>query len=171
MPGRRLTSEDEAASQGFDRAARNLERWREARRAFPPPHRTVVFAGDWGMVTQALTRRYGGCFAALDMANAFVPGGGYVEGMTAQEGNMFRRTDCHLRIDAEMLVEERERYRPALTSLISGEGGRVYLDTGNPRVCIRGPEDRGRDDLGYAWLEQDEVFLFYELRTRPNGSH
>jgi len=32
-------------------------------------------------------------------------------------------------------------------------------------VCIRGPEDRRRSDLGYAWLADDEIFPFYELRA------
>jgi uncharacterized protein (TIGR02452 family) len=32
-------------------------------------------------------------------------------------------------------------------------------------VCIRGAEDRARDDLGYAWLADDEVFPFFELRA------
>ena len=43
--------------------------------------------------------------------------------------------------------------------------GRVYLDTENPRVCIRGPEDRSRSDLGYPWLPEAEVFPFFELRS------
>ena len=52
-----------------------------------------------------------------------------------------------------------------MTALLSAEGGRVYLDLGTPRTCIRGPEDRTRDDLGYRWLNDDEVFVFYELRA------
>ena len=43
--------------------------------------------------------------------------------------------------------------------------GRVYLDAEHPRVCIRGPEERDRDDLGYQWLADDEVFPFLELRA------
>merc|ERR1719245_2903190 len=34
-----------------------------------------------------------------------------------------------------------------------------------PRVCIRGPEDRSRRDLGYSWLADDAVFPFFELRA------
>src|SRR5262249_43776301 len=34
-----------------------------------------------------------------------------------------------------------------------------------PRVCIRGAEDRSRVDLGYAWLPEDQVFPFLELRA------
>ena len=48
------------------------------------------------------------------------------------------------------------------------------MDTQRPRVCLRGPEDRSREDLGYAWLADDELFPFYELRAAAvdlrNGS-
>ena len=61
-----------------------------------------------------------------------------------------------------------------MTSLLSAENGRVYLDSQHPRVCIRGPEDRSRSDLGYAWLPDEDVFPFYELRSAAqdlrNGS-
>ncbi len=52
-----------------------------------------------------------------------------------------------------------------MTSLLSAEAGKVYLDTANPRVCLRGPEDRSAPDLGYRWLRDDELFPFYELRA------
>lgn len=83
--------------------------------------------------------------------------------MIAQEENMFRRTDCHF---ADAGVDRSTgRYRRDQSDLINGLGGRVYLDTAQPRVCIRGPEDRARADLGYPWLPRDEVFPFYELRA------
>ena len=145
-------------------AAANLERWREA--ATPTPARQIeVVAGDWGEVTARETRRFGVCFAALNMANAYVPGGAYVEGTVAQEENMFRRTDCHLAVDASEFDPQTERYTRAMSDRINAKAGRVPLDTERPRVCIRGPEDRTREDLGYAWLADDEVFPFYELRA------
>ena len=99
------------------------------------------------------------------MANAFVPGGAYVEGAPAQEENMFRRTDCHVYVGAETLEPNGERYRADMTALLSAESGRVYLDTANRRVCLRGAEDPDHAELGYAWLRDDEVFPFYELRS------
>jgi hypothetical protein len=99
------------------------------------------------------------------MANAYVPGGAYVEGASAQEENMFRRTDCHFEVGLQELDADPERYRPEMTDLLSAREGYVYLDTRKPRVCIRGPEDRSRADLGYDWLPDDEVFPFYELRA------
>lgn len=146
------------------RAAENLARWAGAAPA-PPTGRVEVHAGDWGVVAAALTREHGTRFAVLNMANAFVPGGAYIEGTAAQEENLFRRTDAHFAVDDAMLGPDPDRYRPEMTALLSASQGRVYLDLDRPRVCIRGPEQRDREDLGYRWLEDDEVFPFYELRA------
>ena len=40
-------------------------------------------------MTAGLTRKYGVTFASLNMANAYCPGGGYTDGMVAQEENMY----------------------------------------------------------------------------------
>jgi hypothetical protein len=62
-----------------------------------------------------------------------------------------------------------------MTELLTGRRGAVYLDTEQARVCIRGPEDRARGDLGYSWLADDQVFPFFELRAAAqdlrDGSH
>ena len=106
----------------------------------------------------------GAVFAVLNMANAYVPGGAYIEGAPAQEENMFRRSDCHFAVDsAEM--NSSEFYLPEMTALLNGEKGTVYLDTEQPRICIRGAEDRDVSDLGYPWLPNDEIFPFFELRA------
>ena len=146
-------------------AEKNLARWKAESRDPNPEHKVLVFQGDWGDVTLRMTRRFGECFAVLNMANACVPGGGYVEGMVAQEENMFRRADCHFYVTDEEYDEQEDRYHPELTRLISGVDGRVYLDTDSPRICIRGSEDRTRGHLGYPWLADDEVFPFFELRA------
>jgi hypothetical protein len=143
----------------------NLARWSAAADASDRGLRLDVVPGDWGDVTREVTRQYGVCFAVLNMANAYVPGGAYVEGAIAQEENMFRRTDCHFHIREDELDETGEYYRADMTSLLTARAGRVYLDTDNPRVCIRGSEDRAAPDLGYPWLPDDEVFPFYELRA------
>ena len=156
------------AGRYHELARQNLARW--AQQAPPPPiaMRVLVLPGDWGEVTHRLTKEYGVTFASLNMANAFGPGGGYTHGMVAQEENMFRRTDCHF-----SLVRGRDtdpfgdRYLPHMTERLNAcaEDGFVYLDTESPRVCVRGPEDRSRPDLGYEWLTEDEVFPFFELRA------
>lgn len=194
MPGRPLQSEDRMIGDGYGKpdmarrravlretlhrltsadppdlfhtmAAQNLARWRQQAATPAPVGEVRVDSGDWGDVALRLTRRHGVCFAVLNMANAYVPGGGYVEGMVAQEENMYRRTDCHFRIGPDEYDEARDQYRPEMTDLLSATGGRVYLDTERPRVCLRGPEDRNRSDLGYAWLPDNLVFPFFELRA------
>ena len=146
-------------------AAANLAHWRAERQAPEASRQVHVHAGDWGEVTGHLTARYGICFAALNMANAYVPGGAYVEGAIAQEENMFRRTDCHFRIDADEYDVTADRYLPEMTRLLSAHDGVVYLDKDRPRVCIRGPEDRASADMGYRWLPDEQVFPFFELRA------
>lgn len=194
MAGRRLIPEDQLIQAGYGRpelvrrrailretldalakaeppdrfhrlAQGNLERWLGERCEPAPEGRVEVLSGDWGAVTARLTRAHGACFAVLNMANAHVPGGGYIEGMAAQEENLFRRTDCHFRIGDDEIDAETGRYLPAMTRLLSAADGRVYLDTRHPRVCIRGPENRSQQDLGYPWLAGDQVFPFYELRA------
>uniref|UniRef100_A0A7S3ZPB6 Microbial-type PARG catalytic domain-containing protein n=1 Tax=Pelagomonas calceolata TaxID=35677 RepID=A0A7S3ZPB6_9STRA len=76
-----------------DLASKNLARWASGAQQ---PSSTVVevLPGDWGDVTLTLTKSYGRTFAVLNMANAYLFGGGYAHGQVAQEENMFRRTDC-----------------------------------------------------------------------------
>jgi Microbial-type PARG, catalytic domain len=194
MAGRRLCSEQESVGRGFgssdsarrrqvlretiqafeqadppDRyhrlAQENVERWRVQRGVKEANLRVEILPGDWGEVTHSLTRSHGVCFAVLNMANAYVPGGAYVEGAVAQEENMFRRTDCHFCVGGAEFDAELDRYLPEMTRLLSARDGCVYLDTQRPRVCIRGPENRSRSDLGYPWLADDQVFPFFELRA------
>lgn len=194
MTGRRLCSDGEAEARGYDGpeamqrrrvlhetiaafetcappdrfhrlADGNLARWSARANGSDTDLRLDVVPGDWGDVAREVTRQYGVCFAVLNMANAHVPGGAYVEGAIAQEENMFRRTDCHFSIRAEDLDETGERYRDDMTNLLNARIGRVYLDTVTPRVCIRGAEIREAADLGYPWLPDDDVFPFYELRA------
>ncbi len=146
-------------------AKANLDRWASESSQPHADKQIHVVQGDWGEVTQDFTQQHGKCFAVLNMANAHVPGGGYVEGMPAQEENMFRRTDCHFQIGPDEYDSKSVRYLPQMTALLEATDGAVYLDIKTPRVCIRGPEDRSREDLGYAWLAQDEVFAFIELRA------
>ena len=144
-------------------ALRNLDAWKRERIT----HDGMIvhlLPGDWGEVTLAMTKRYGHIFACLNMANAFAPGGGYTDGMIAQEENMYRRTDCHFSLDRKDL-DEHMYYLPEKTRLINGEDDRVYLDSVCPRVCIRGAEDCTASNLGYPLLSENELFLFYELRS------
>ena len=157
-------SENENQIAYYQQLARqNLANW-SATKQSASAQQVRVLEGDWGVVTQALTIEFGQCFAVLNMANAYMPGGAYVEGAPAQEENIFRRTDCHFSINQDEYDAVQDCYHYPLTQLILAEHGEVYFDT-NPRTCIRGPEDRDRSDLGYAWLADDQVFPFFELRA------
>ncbi|MEZ4618035.1 MAG: DUF2263 domain-containing protein [Caldilineaceae bacterium] len=135
-------------------------RWKGESQPANTTRQILVLPGDWGVVTHTLTKQFGTCFAVLNMANAFVPGGAHVEGAVAQEENMYRRTDCHFYIAPPLYDGEQDRYTPAATRLISGENGVVYLDADHPRICIRGPEERQDENLGYRWLDEHEIFPF-----------
>jgi len=156
------------------RAAQNLARWAEERAARGEPlssGQVEVVAGDWGEVTLALTKRWGLTFPVLNMANAYVAGGAYLQGTATQEENMFRRTDCHLSLKPEELMPYDPsdpcyvRYTPEVTARLQGRSGRVCLDLERPRVCVRSGERGERGDLGYEWLSGDELFPFYELKA------
>lgn len=146
-------------------ADKNLRRWQKEAKSINMDKKIQVIAGDWGEVTHMLTKKYGTCFAVLNMANAYIPGGGYIEGMMAQEENMFRRTDCHFHINDNEYDASIDQYIPAMTELLSAKYEVVYLDKEYPRVCIRGSENRQVDNLGYEWLAEDDVFPFYEIRA------
>jgi hypothetical protein len=166
----RRLEEASAEAKYHKLAQQNLARWSESAAPPPPPAAgacTVrIVPGDWGEVTLALTKEYGATFAALNMANAYGPGGGYTDGMVAQEENMFRRTDCHFSLRRGVdFHPESELYLPDHTDELNAKHERVYIDAERPRVCIRGPEDRSRADLGYEYLADDDVFPFYELRA------
>ena len=67
---------------------------------------------------------------------------GYVEGMAAQEENMFRRTDCHFSIDRKRDMNWDDgsypEYKQEHTALLNAANGRVYLDCERPRVSLAG---------------------------------
>jgi len=195
MAGRRLCSDAEARRRGFegtastqrrrvlretlaafkrcdppDRyhrlAAGNLLHWRPERTGSIAEPKVQVIRGDWGSVTHALTKRHRVCFAALNMANAYVPGGAYVEGASAQEEDMFRRTDSHFAVGFQELDAEQEQYRPEMTLLLSAHEGGVYLDTHRPRSAygVR-RTDRGQI-LGMSGSRTTRFFHFTSYAPR-----
>lgn len=159
----------DAKREVYKKQARiNHARWEAEKKGSESPEKRVqVLAGDWGAVTSELSKKTGKIYAVLNMANAYVPGGGYREGKVAQEENMFRRTDCHFSIsDAERDAKDKTHYNQESTNLINGEDGLVYLDIASPRVCIKGPEELKEGVVnGYQDLAPEDYFLFFELRS------
>jgi uncharacterized protein (TIGR02452 family) len=111
----------------------------------------LLFNQDWGTTTQQLSSKYQTIFAVLNMANPYVPGGGYLHGCAAQEENMFRRSDCYLSIK-----HYNGEYDLATTRLLCAQDDLVYFDH-NPRICFRDSESSN-----YSWIKP---FPFYELRA------
>ena len=96
----------------------NLQRWQS--QATPKTATVVVLPNDWGEVALQLTRQHGAIFAVLNMANALVPGGGYLEGLGAQEENMFRRTLAHFDATPDKM-KQKGKWTAGMTSKIGGE--------------------------------------------------
>lgn len=161
----RVLAEDANMEQKRSIAFRNLERWRRNSTLQLSRLKVEIASEDWGVVALRMTKRYGVCFAVLNMANSVYPGGGYIQGCSAQEENMFRRTDCHFTLQDSIVESETGKYREEFTDLLNATTGRVYIDTIQPRICVRGPERPHSPTLGYDWLPNDEIFPFYELRA------
>lgn len=132
----------------------------------------VLLVGDDMLETAGkLTKEYGQRFAVLNMANATHPGGGFATGAAAQEENMVRRTNLVNAFSSDVLRwkhDGRVTYTTRMTNLINAKDGRVYCDDprkGAFRVCVRGPEDYSKSDLGYEFLPAKQIFSFYELRS------
>ena len=126
-----------------------------------------IIPKDWGEVTLQMTQEFGERFAVLYAANSSLPGSLYLEGGPELEENIFRRTDCHYSLDESVMDPEMETYWPEYKDLLGGKHGYVYLDTHSPRICIRGSMDRDKEDFGYPWLADDEIFSFYDMRAAP----
>ena len=128
------------------------------------------------------TKIFGERFTVLNMANATGFGGGYTHGRSAQEENIFRRTDCHfsmLRTDLSLKNPGNYKYfftyedDGNLTMTQRINRGIVFKD--QPRVCIRRGESLVPGDnkppveilqlIHYKWLDYYDIFQFYEMRN------
>ena len=158
----------------YELAKNNMLRW--CKKVTPRDTKgleVIVEEMDWGEMALHCTKNYGSIFACLNMANQEYPGGGYAHGPSAQEENMFRRTNCHFSIDRSMLIPNEQEtsygYTPKMQALISANEKITYLDVKNPRICIKDKETYNEDDVdlknfGYNELSNGDKFLFYELR-------
>jgi hypothetical protein len=159
-----------------NQAQKNHDRWVSEAKQSINSEKIHVLAGDWGDITQQRSQATGNIYAVLNMANAYTPGGGYLEGASAQEENIFRRSNCHLAIDDNQMKSNKYEYSKEMNDLINGENNEVYLDAKTPRVCIKGREiitgglnGQPKEYQGYDDLGEDNYFLFYELRAAADN--
>ncbi|KTD19913.1 poly(ADP-ribose) glycohydrolase domain-containing protein [Legionella londiniensis] len=145
-----------------DQANLNLASW-QAKQSLPP-YKVEVTPQDWGIAALKATQKYGKPYAVLNMANSQYPGGGFLEGGSAQEENMWMRTTCANSLSAkDVYFNEKENcfcYSQEARELLTGQkemseeecallgkkrgmaiqkAHKVFL---NPerQLCFRGPE-------------------------------
>lgn len=140
----------------------NLSQW--AKEQASPANLVEVVKKDWGLATLQATKKYGKSYAVLNMANPVFPGGGCLEGLNAQEENIWHRSTCITSLlDNHVIFDERSRsfyYNEMTTKMleakikmsnaehfklkkICGSVGSVTYKaffSKEPRVCFRGPE-------------------------------
>ena len=126
-----------------------------------------VISGDWGEITQKMSKTYGKTYAVLNFANAKCPGGGYIEGCVAQEENIFRRSSCHFYINRNILNSKTNTYTDYMIDLHNAVNGKIYIDVECARICIKTKEENDfivQPDNSYKLLYDDSIFPFYEMR-------
>jgi hypothetical protein len=142
-------------------ASKNLERWSQSSELCP--QQVEVINGDWGVVTQQVSSKYGQIYGVINMADPNVCGGGSLSGSVAQEENMFARTTCyrHLKEESEHIYLGKDnyyRYQPYMKDLINAkipmsaeeliklstargkaidQAYKIFMDTKEAEVCFK----------------------------------
>jgi len=104
-----------------------------------PVGKVVIYIEEMDCLHMAtfFTLLYGKDIAVLNFANAEYPGVGVKRGAGAQDENIFCRTDCWASIRSSELSSDKRKHTLAMTTLIDGQAGRVYIDMQRKRVCTR----------------------------------
>jgi hypothetical protein len=114
--------------------------------------------GDWGDVTGKMTKEFGEIFTVLVHANGHSFGGGYPYGCPQMEENYISRTNGHFCSGGAK--RGTGKYDADMRRVLSGVDGLVYLDMEHVRVCVTGSAMDG-----FAKFEDEQVFVFHELRA------
>jgi len=141
----------------FDQAITNLNGWTTAAKPVSQ-NRIIVSNKDWGEIALQLTKEYGVIFAVLNHANEDNIGGGYLHGASAQEENIFRRTNASFHDDF-LTTKGMNAYSSNGKARINGSTGQVQLAV-NPVICMYDSES-----TGYKEHKVEDYFPFYELRS------
>lgn len=143
----------------YEKAKRRIWRFKPTKlKSFCFGPNSYVYSGDWGEVCEYLTGLYKENFVVLNMANGYQPGGGYWNGCSAQEENMWYRSNAH-QLSGGTLTSPAPPYRKPL------HDDALLFET--PRVCFKSKEvylPNGDIDVNRSFQYQ-EPFLFYELRS------
>jgi len=143
-------------------ADENLSLW--ASEKTQTPRKVEVLREDWGMAAFEATQKYGILYSVLNMANSLFPGGGALEGGSAQEENIWHRSSCPLSLLAKGIVYDEEkkefRYDDEIRKLLRAqkkmsseelellsqlrgekitEAYKIFFND-QQEVCFRGPE-------------------------------
>ncbi|MCW8387704.1 DUF2263 domain-containing protein [Fluoribacter dumoffii] len=145
-------------------ALTNLSSWTKTKST--PPSEVEVVYKDWGDAAFEATKKYARIYSILNMANSRYPGGGALEGGSAQEENMWHRSTCVLSLLENIVKPKPEstevfEYTPEGRELIEGrrkmteeelailkeicleayspDACKTYYSV-EPRICFRGPE-------------------------------
>ena len=142
-------------------AMENMEEW--INKGISSPKCVEVINEDWGVVTLEASKKYGKIYTVLNMASSVFPGGGALEGLSAQEENMWHRSTCPVSLlDDNVLFDEESQsfvYDSTTRDLLQGKIlmsaaeqaslRSLYRSTvpaykalivPYPQVCFRGPE-------------------------------
>jgi len=143
-------------------ATENLRHWDKYK--IKPQFKVDVVPQDWGNAALEATKKYGVCYAVLNMANPQFPGGTVLEGGSAQEENMWHRSTCPrtllekgIYLDKEANVflydDETRNFLNAMKKMTAeelsilglrrritlSEAFKVFINP-KPQICFRGPE-------------------------------
>lgn len=133
--------------------------------SFPMGPKTVVWGADWGLALEYLFRiTDGAVYVVLNMANAYVPGGG--AGCAAQEENMHQRSTASVEYGLETGLEMsvRRLLNPPRYDKPLGEGAHIRK---RPRCLFKSPAvylDDGMIDPALSF-QRIRAIPFYELRS------
>lgn len=141
----------------------NMQRWQK--NAYSSPKSVQVVHEDWGQVTKKASQEFGTIYTVLNLANPYFPGGACFSGGSAQEENMWHRSNCALSLlEPGVVFDESSKsfvYQDILKNLVQGKQKMSLMEleqlrqrcpdlnvdvsykvmlADKLRICFRGPE-------------------------------
>ena len=147
-----------------DLALNNLNRWegQANQEEVPDGIHTIVLEGDWASAATEHSRTTGQLVSILNITEGYQIGGGYRSGCHNHENDMITRTDIHFHFPKRELYTDDEMWE------LSGKGGNITIWNEEVSIICRGCINQ--DPFSSAWLPDEGITPFIELRTTPFGS-